>query len=54
MLFSRLNTARQDFQALGDLLSSLGLEESFAKSCSHSSIMTCIGVELNTDTLLFP
>ena len=42
-------TAHIDFQMLSDLLSSLGLQESSAKSCPPSTVMTCLGVELNTD-----
>ena len=44
-------TANTDFQVLSDLLSSLGLQESSAKSCLPSTVMTCLGVELNTDAL---
>ena len=42
-------TAHTDFQALRDLLSSLGLQESSAQSCPPSTVMSCLGVELNTD-----
>ena len=35
------------FTELGVLLHQLGLEESVAKSCPLSPIMTCLGVELN-------
>ena len=40
-----------DFQALSDLLSSLGSQESSEKACLPSPVMICLGVELNTDAL---
>ena len=40
--------ATTHFTELGVLLNQLGLEESVAKSCPPSPIMTCLGVELNT------
>ena len=43
--------AQTDFQALSDLLSSLGLQESSEKACPPSPVMICLGVELNTDAL---
>ena len=43
-------TAHTDFQTLRDSLSTLGLQESFEKSCPPSSVMTCLGVELNATT----
>ena len=42
-------TATSDFQALGDLLTSLGLQESSEKSCSPSPVMVCLGVQLDTN-----
>lgn len=43
--------AQTDFQALSDLLSSLGLHESSEKACPPSPVMICLGVELNTDAI---
>ena len=43
--------AQTNFQALSDLLSSLGLHESSEKACPPSPVMICLGVELNTDAL---
>lgn len=43
------STATSDFQALGDLLTSLGLQESSEKSCSPSPVMICLGVQLDTN-----
>lgn len=43
--------AQTDFQALSDLLSSLGLQESSEKAYPPSPVMICLGVELNTDAL---
>ena len=43
--------AQTDFQALSNLLSSLGLQESSEKACPPSPVMICLGVELNTDAL---
>ena len=43
--------AQTDFQALSDLLSSLGSQESSEKACPPSPVMICLGVELNTDAL---
>ena len=43
--------AQMDFQALSNLLSSLGLQESSEKACLPSPVMICLGVELNTDAL---
>ena len=43
------STANADFQALGDLLASLGLQESSEKSCSPSPVMICLGVQLDTN-----
>ena len=45
------STAYEEFHALGDLLSSLGLQESSTKACPPSSVMICLGVELNTVSL---
>ena len=42
-------TATTDFQALGDLLVSLGLQESSEKSCSPLPVMICLGVQLDTN-----
>lgn len=44
------STATTDFQALGELLASLGLQESREKSCSSSPVMVCLGVQLDTTT----
>ena len=46
---SPFSTATTDFQALGDLLTSLGLQESSEKSCSPSPVMICLGVQLDTN-----
>ena len=43
------STATSDFQSLGDLLTSLGLQESSEKSCSPSPVMICLGVHLDTN-----
>ena len=43
--------AQTNFQALSDLLFSLGLHESSKKACPPSPVMICLGVELNTDAL---
>ena len=43
--------ASSRFQALGQLLTDLGLEESPTKACPPSTTMTCLGVELNTVAL---
>ena len=43
--------AQTNFQALSDLLSSLGLHESSEKACPPSPVMICLGVELNTDAI---
>lgn len=43
------STANTDFQALGELLASLGLQESSQKSCSPSPVMICLGVQLDTN-----
>ena len=40
--------ALSDFQELGVLLLALGLEESVSKSCPPSSVMTCLGINLDT------
>ena len=40
-------TATSDFQARGDLLTSLGLQESSEKSSSPSPVMICLGVQLD-------
>ena len=42
------SSAVTDFQALGELLASLGLQESSDKSCSPSTVMVCLGVQLDT------
>ena len=42
-----LHAATSDFQALGDLLTSLGLQESSEKSSSPSPVMICLGVQLD-------
>ena len=47
-------TAHMDFQALSDLLSSLGSQESSKKSCPPSIVTPCLGVELNTNPLKDP
>ena len=47
--FSSPSTATSDFQALGDLLTSLGLQESIANSCSQSPVMICLDVQLDTN-----
>ena len=39
----------RDFQAVGDLLTSLGPQESSEKSCSPSHVMICLGVQLDTN-----
>ena len=41
------STATIDFQALGDLLFSLGLQESIEKSCSP--LMICLGLQVDTN-----
>ena len=43
------NTATADFEALKDLLASLGLQESPETSCLPSPVMICLGVELDTN-----
>ena len=43
------STATGDFQALGDLLTSLGLQESIENSCSPSPVMICLGAQLGTN-----
>ena len=40
-VFPPPSTATTDFQALRDLLTSLGLQESSEKSCSPSPVMIC-------------
>ena len=40
-----------DFQALGDLLISLGLQESSEKSCSPSPLMICLLLQVDTNNL---
>ena len=42
------SSAVTDFQALGELFASLGLQESSDKSCSPSTVMVCLGVQLDT------
>ena len=42
------STTTSNFQALGDLLTSLGLQEYSEKSCSPSPVMICLGVQLDT------
>ena len=41
------STATSDFQVLGDLLRSLGLQQSSEKSCSQSPVMICLGIQLD-------
>ena len=41
------STATSDFQSIGDLLTSLGLQESSEKSYSPSPVMICLGVQLD-------
>ena len=48
---SPASNAQTDFQALSDLLSSLGLQESPEKACPPSPVMICLDVELNTGAL---
>ena len=43
------STATSHVQALGDLLTSLGLQECSEKSCSPSPVMICLGVQLDTN-----
>ena len=43
------STTTSAFQALGDLLTSLGLQESSEKSCSPSPVMICLSVQLDTN-----
>ena len=43
------NTATADFDALKDLLASLGLQESTDKSCPPLPVMICLGVQLDTN-----
>ena len=43
------STATIDFQALGDLLISLGLQESSEKSCWPSPLMICLGPQVDTN-----
>ena len=42
-------TANTDFQALGELLASLRLQESSEISCSPSPVMICLDVQLDTN-----
>ena len=46
---SSSGTATNDFQSLGDLLTSLGLQDSSENSCSSSPVMIYFGVELDTN-----
>ena len=40
--------ALQDYEYCGSLLRELGLQESLSKACPPSTIMTCLGVQINT------
>ena len=42
------DTAPQDYETCGHLLRDLGLQESLAKACPPSTVLTCLGVEVNT------
>ena len=43
--------ALQDYEIRGSLLRDLGLQESPSKACPPSTILTCLGVEVNTRDL---
>ena len=40
--------AFQDYEYCGSLLHELGLQESLSKACPPSTVMTCLGVRINT------
>ena len=46
------STANTDFQALGDLLAVLGLQESAEKSCPPATVIVCLGVQLDTNNFI--
>ena len=41
--------ASQHYEYCGSLLQELGLQESLSKACPPSTVMTCLGVQINTD-----
>ena len=46
------DTACQDYETCGHLLHDLGLQESLAKASPPSTVLTCLGVEVNTVDLM--
>lgn len=43
-----ITRASQDYEYCGSLLHELGLQESLSKACPPSTVMTCLGVRINT------